>query len=79
MSMTKFTGKNDLGYVRVSDVIWLWISMIEAKKKKGEAVADEHPGHDLAGHGYVHSGGGPVFVGSNNAGRDIHNINFGHQ
>lgn len=75
MNMTKFTGKNDPGYVNVCDILWLWISKIE--KKNGERSQDDSLGSTHAGHGPVYSGGGPVFIGSNNAGRDIMNIQWG--
>jgi len=72
MSMTKFAGKNDPGYVKVCDILWLWISGME--KKNDERIQD---GSADAGYGPVYSGGGPVFIGSNNAGRDITNIRLG--
>jgi len=73
--MTKFTGKNDPGYVRVCDVLWLWIS--EMEKKNDERSQDDSPGSADAGYGLVYSGGGNVFIGSNNAGGDITNIQLG--
>lgn len=75
MSMTKFTGKNDPGYVRVCDVLWMWIA--EMEKKNDERSQDDSPGIAHAGYGLVYSGGGPVFIGSNNAGRDVTNIQLG--
>ena len=75
MSMTKFTGKNDPGYVNVCDILWLWISEIE--KKNDERSQDDSLGSARAGYGPVYSGGGPVFIGSNNAGRDVTNIQLG--
>ena len=72
MSMTKFTSKNDPGYVRVSDVLWLWISEVE--KKKEERIRHDSADGPHASYGAVYSGGGPVIIGSNNAGRDIVNM-----
>jgi len=79
--MTKFTGKDDPGYVSVCDVLWLWISTIEEKKKKkgGDDITGDPPISIHGGYGPVYSGGGSVFIGSNNAGRDVTNINFGSQ
>jgi len=74
MSMTRFTGKNDSGYVKVSDTLWLWISEIE--KKNDERSRAENLGDAPAGFGRVTSVGGPVFIGSGNAGRDIMNIQY---
>lgn len=79
MSMTRFTGKTDPGYVKVCDVLWLWISLVEGEKKNDERIEDDPPGNTAAGHSPVYSGGGPVFIGSNNAGRDVNNISFGSQ
>jgi hypothetical protein len=75
MSMTKFTGENDLGYVRVRDTLWLWIS--DEKNKNGERIRDGSRSSEHAGYGPIHSGGGNVFIGSNNAGRDVTNIYLG--
>jgi hypothetical protein len=75
MGMTRFTDKNDPGYVRVCDVLWLWTS--EINKKNDETIQDESLGSAPVAYGPVHSGGGPVFIGSNNAGRDITNIRWG--
>jgi hypothetical protein len=72
MSMTRFTGKNDPGYVKVSDTLWLWIS--EMKKKNDERSREDYRGSAHAGYGLVDSGGGPIFIGSGNAGRDVTNI-----
>jgi hypothetical protein len=75
MSMTRFTGKNDPGYVKVSDTLWLWISEMEKKNDercRGETLDSAH-----AGYGPVNSGGGPVFIGSGNAGRDVMNFQLG--
>jgi hypothetical protein len=72
--MTRFTGKNDPGYVNVCDVLWLWIS--QAEKKNDQRSQDDSLGNVHAGYGPVYSGGGPVFIGSNNAGRDAINIQF---
>jgi len=72
MSMTKFAGKDDPGYVKVCDILWLWIS--EMEKKKEDRSQDDSLDSAQAGHGPVYSGGGPVFIGSGNAGRDITNI-----
>lgn len=74
MSMIRFANKNDPGYVKICDVLWLWIRDIE--KKSDEHVQNDSPSNAHAGDGSVYSGGGPVFVGSNNAGRDVTNIRF---
>jgi hypothetical protein len=74
-SMTRFTGKDDSGYVKVSDTLWLWISEIE--KTNEERSRNESLGTSNAGYGFVNSGGGPVFIGSGNAGRDITSFQFG--
>lgn len=75
MSMTKFTSKNDPGYVNVCDVLWLWIS--EIGKNGDKPTQKDSPTNAPAGNGLVSSGGGAVFIGSNNAGRDITNIRMG--
>jgi hypothetical protein len=78
MRMTKFLGENDPGYVNVCDVLWLWISTIEEKKKNSnDSIAGDPAGSTYGGYGPVYSGGGSVFIGSNNAGRDITNMSFG--
>lgn len=47
------------------------------EKKKGELSTDDSRGSTHPGVGQVSSGGGPIFIGSNNAGRDITNIQWG--
>jgi hypothetical protein len=77
MSMTKFSGKEDPGYVKVSDLLWLWISEMENKKKEEERISDQSAGRSPATYGSINSGGGPIFFGSNNAGRDVVHIRLG--
>ncbi|KAI9666477.1 MAG: hypothetical protein M1821_004413 [Bathelium mastoideum] len=72
MSMTKFSDKNDSGYVRVCGVLWLWVSEMENKRHRN--TEDDSQDGLRAEYGPIYSGGGSVFVGSNNAGRDITNV-----
>jgi hypothetical protein len=94
MGMTKFTGATDDGYVKVQNQLWLWVGMIQKQNKKKEVSADskerdskepdsiepdmKEPEARQVANGPINSGGGPVFLGSQNAGRDI-NINSGQQ
>ena len=85
--MTKFTGATDDGYVKVQNQLWLWVDMIQKqnKKKKDSAHSKERDSKEpresearQVANGPIYSGGGPVFLGSQNAGRDI-NVTTGQQ
>ena len=47
------------------------------EKKNDERSQDDSLGSAHAAYGPVYSGGGPIFIGSNNAGRDVTNIRLG--
>jgi len=56
MSMTKFSSKDDPGYVKVCDILWLWVSEIE--KKKDERSQGDSPDSAQTRYSLVYSGGG---------------------
>lgn len=85
MDMTRFSGPGDAGYVRVRDQLWLWVDAVAQRSVEDRAdrnntntrVHQEQPKQMLLQYsGTVYSGGGPVFQGSQTAGRDLH-FDFG--
>jgi hypothetical protein len=37
--MTKFSGENDSGYVRVRDQLWFWVDTLDASERKLELAS----------------------------------------
>jgi hypothetical protein len=74
MDMTKFDGANDSGYIAVRDQLWLWVNALEKIEAQSTEEIRERRNEKYIYLGSVHSGGGSVFQGNLNAGRNI-NIN----
>lgn len=77
MEMARFHGAQDPGYVAVSSQLWLWCNAIQESRPSVETIREKRNRrfgelHDVAP--TVISGGGPVFMGNQTAGRDF-NVN----
>lgn len=81
--MTKFASARDPGYVAVSDQLWLWVEALQREREaqvQAQAFQESQLQQEPAGFQnsrpqyLIDSGGGPIFQGSQAAGRDI-NLN----
>ena len=77
IDIVRFSGPRDAGYIRVRDQLWLWVDVVQRKLEEQNTEVRQNPNQMLSHYsGTVFSSGGPVFQGSQNAGRDL-NLNFG--
>jgi hypothetical protein len=75
-NMTKFEGKTDTGYGRVRDQLWLWVENVGDQSTAQESIiSDGARGNSTTNPTTIQSGGGAVFLGALNAGRDIRSTN----
>lgn len=85
--MTKFASARDPGYVAVSDQLWFWVEALQGEREaqvqaqaQAQAFQESQPQQEPAGFQnprpqyLIDYGGGPIFQGSQAAGRDI-NLN----